>query len=170
MKPNKVVCRKVNGKKVCKMIFPKNKKVYKERAATAARAQKKEKSRKAARKAEIQKLKKKVAAAKKRQAAKKAAAAKKLKAARAQRERRAKALKKARENRQEKARARRNRVVRRCTSTQRWAKCTAHPIAWYTDCKGPGTQRVTWKRCGFLNAGGQYLCKRTTCRMVRVRI
>merc|ERR1712100_571526 len=156
-----------------------------------ARAQKKEKSRKAARKAEIQKLKKKVAAAKKRQekyhkrkaaakkaeksqkkkhhaekakkqAAKKAAAAKKLKAARAQRERRAKA--------QKKARARRNRVVRRCTSTQRWAKCTAHPISWYTDCKGPGTQRVTWKRCGFLNAGGQYLCKRTTCRMVRVRI
>merc|ERR1712199_51678 len=114
--------------------------------------------RKAARKAEIQKLKKK------------AAAAKKLKAARAQRERRAKALKKARENRQKKARARRNRVVRRCTSTQRWAKCTAHPIAWYTDCKGPGTQRVTWKRCGFLNAGCQYLCKRTTCRMVRVRI
>merc|ERR1711934_305577 len=127
-----------------------------------------------ARKAEIQKMKKKVAAAKKRQAknqaAKKAAAAKKLKAARAQRARRAKALKKARENRQKKARARRNRVVRRCTSTQRWAKCTAHPIAWYTDCKGPGTQRVTWKRCGFLNAGGQYLCKRTTCRMVRVRI
>merc|ERR1711907_114730 len=138
--------------------------------------------RKAARKAEIQKLKKKVAAAKKRQkkkhhaekakkqAAKKAAAAKKLKAARAQRERRAKALKKARENRQKKARARRNRVVRRCTSTQRWAKCTAHPISWYTDCKGPGTQRVTWKRCGFLNAGGQSLCKRTPCRMVRVRI
>merc|ERR1712196_433568 len=194
MKPNRVVCRKVNGKKVCKMVFPKNKKVYKERAAkarakykkallvqklarakraaAAARAQKKEKSRKAARKAEIQKLKKKVAAAKKRQEKyhERKAAAKKLKAARAQRERRAKALKKARENRQKKARARRNRVVRRCTSTQRWANCTAHPIAWYTNCKGPGTQRVTWKRCGFLNAGGQYLCKRTTCRMVRVRI
>merc|ERR1712010_374372 len=35
MKPNRVLCRKVNGKKVCKMVFPKNKKVYKERAAKA---------------------------------------------------------------------------------------------------------------------------------------
>merc|ERR1712118_317462 len=76
----------------------------------------------------------------------------------------------ARAIRDKKERAYKNRAVRKCTTTDKWANCTAHPISWYTNCKGAGTSRPTWRRCGFLNAGGQYLCRRVTCRNVRVRI
>merc|ERR1712139_43034 len=93
-------------------------------------------------------------------------AEKRLKAARKAEQKRARALAAARAAARKKERARKNKVVRRCTSRNTWANCTAHPISWHTNCKGTGTQRLTWKRCGFMNAGGQYLCKRTTCRMV----
>merc|ERR1712072_196377 len=130
---------------------------YQKRKAAAKRAMKEQKKKKHTELALKQAIKKKKAE-------------KKLKAARAQRARRAAALRRARAAAARKERARKNRVVRRCTSTNAWANCTAHPISWYTNCKGAGTSRPTWKRCGFMNAGGQYLCKRTTCRMVRVRI
>jgi len=53
--------------------------------------------------------------------------------------------------------------VRKCRKryARWWANCTAHPISWYTNCKGGGRQRVTWRRCGFMNAGGQYLCQKS---------
>merc|ERR1712072_1238464 len=73
-----------------------------------------------------------------------------------------------------KERAWKNVKVRKCTTrhSRRWANCTAHPISWYTNCKGGGAARVTWRRCGFMNAGGQYLCQRPYrhCVMVRRRL
>merc|ERR1711907_253948 len=75
--------------------------------------------------------------------AKKAAAAKakaaKAKHAKEQKVKADKALAKARAIRDKKERAHKNRVVRKCTTTDRWANCTAHPISWYTNCKGAGT-------------------------------
>merc|ERR1712205_207798 len=39
----------------------------------------------------------------------------------------------------------------------RHAKCTAHPLSWYTNC--PKGRRAGWKRCGFLKLGGQFRCR-----------
>merc|ERR1712139_607350 len=46
------------------------------------------------------------------------------------------------------------------------AKCTAHPLSWYTNC--PKDRRSSWTRCGFMNLGGQYKCKhhKKECKMV----
>merc|ERR1712072_429190 len=37
------------------------------------------------------------------------------------------------------------------------AKCTAHPLSWYTNC--PKGRRAGWKHCGFLKMGGQFRCR-----------
>merc|ERR1712054_73431 len=122
-----------------------------------------ENARKVARSKKIAALKRKAAAAAKAKAAK-------AKHAKEQKAKADKALAKARAIRDKKERAHKNRGGRKCTTTDKWANCTAHPLSWYTNCKGAGTSRPTWRRCGFLNAGGQYLCRRFTCRNVRVRI
>merc|ERR1712146_534097 len=79
-----------------------------------------------------------------------------------------------RANKVAKERAWKNVKIRKCSNYTRdsWANCTAHPISWYTNCKGGGTSRPTWRRCGFMSAGGQYLCRRTyqACKWVRRRI
>merc|ERR1712054_725143 len=125
---------------------------------------------KAAAQKNIRENARKVARSKKIAALKRKAAAAKAKHAKEQKAKADKALAKARAIRDKKERAHKNRVVRKCTTTDKWANCTAHPLSWYTNCKGAGTSRPTWRRCGFLNAGGQYLCRRVTCRNVRVRI
>merc|ERR1712078_95858 len=139
--------------------------------AQAAAKAKKAAAAKAAAQKNIRENARKVARSKKIAALKrKAAAAAKAKHAKEQKVKADKALAKARAIRDKKERAYKNRVVRKCTTTDKWANCTAYPISWYTNCKGAGTSRPTWRRCGFLNAGGQYLCRRVTCRNVRLRI
>merc|ERR1712185_732271 len=61
----------------------------------------------------------------------------------------------------QKERAWKNVKIRKCARKYRdwWAKCTAHPLSWYTNCKGGGTQQLRWVRCGFMSAGGKYLCR-----------
>merc|ERR1711907_92732 len=138
--------------------------------AQAAAKAKKAAAAKAAAQKNIRENARKVARSKKIAALKRKAAAAKAKHAKEQKAKADKALAKARAIRDKKERAHKNRVVRKCTTTDKWANCTAHPLSWYTNCKGAGTSRPTWRRCGFLNAGGQYLCRRVTCRNVRVRI
>merc|ERR1711904_218844 len=138
--------------------------------AQAAAKAKKAAAAKAAAQKNIREKARKVARSKKIAALKRKAAAAKAKHAKEQKAKADKALAKARAIRDKKERAHKNRVVRKCTTTDKWANCTAHPLSWYTNCKGAGTSRPTWRRCGFLNAGGQYLCRRVTCRNVRVRI
>jgi len=139
-------------------------------AAAKARQEKYEKKKAAAKKKQQEQTKKHHAEKAAKQLAKKKAAAAAAAAAKEQKAQRAKALAKARALRAKKERAHKNRKVRKCTNYDTWANCTAHPISWYTNCKGTGTSRVTWKRCGFMSAGGQYLCRRTTCKMVKVRV
>merc|ERR1712093_825211 len=145
--------------------------------AKAAEVRKKFKKAQAAAKAKAEtkqqeKLKKHQAEQATKQRAKKKAAEKKAKAAKEQKVKKAKALAEARALRDKKERAHKNRVVRKCTNHDTWANCTAHPISWYTNCdtRVAGTSRVTWRRCGFMSAGGQYLCRRHTCKMVKVRV
>jgi len=75
---------------------------------------------------------------------------------------------------QAKEKAWKNTKVKRCRTrnSRWWANCTAHPLSWYTSCKGGGTRRVTWARCGFMRLGGKYLCERSwrQCWMQRRRI
>merc|ERR1712093_252684 len=143
------------------------------RAKVAAAKKRQERYRKrkaAARKAQMEQTTKKHAEKALKARAKKKAAERMAKAFKAERAKRARALARARAIRAKKERAHKNRVVRRCSNSDSWANCTVHPISLWTNCKGAGTSRVPWRRCGFWNAGGQYLCRRTTCRMVRVRV
>merc|ERR1712072_516608 len=52
-----------------------------------------------------------------------------------------------------------NKKVRVCWihTYYKHAKCTAHPLSWYTNC--PKGRRAGWKRCGFLKLGGQFRCR-----------
>lgn len=161
---------KENAKKVArgKKIAALKKKL----AAAKARQAEYEKKKAEAKTKQQEKLKKHQAEQAAKQRAKKKAAEKKAKAAKEQKEKREKALAEARALRDKKERAHKNRVVRKCTNHDTWANCTAHPISWYTNCdtRVAGTSRVTWRRCGFMSAGGQYLCRRHTCKMVKVRV
>merc|ERR1711907_561696 len=166
-----VTHNKKKAKKLAKKYSKPAKKAQKLFAlAQAAAKAKKAAAAKAAAQKNIRENARKVARSKKIAALKRKAAAAKAKHAKEQKAKADKALAKARAIRDKKERAHKNRVVRKCTTTDKWANCTAHPLSWYTNCKGAGTSRPTWRRCGFLNAGGQYLCRRVTCRNVRVRI
>jgi|ERR1712093_15745 len=126
-------------------------KAGKEKAAKRAAEKKHKEARAKAERAA--KAERRAKAAKKERAAKKAAEKlkkKREKDAKIQAERRAK------ENK-----CKRTTVVLKSTHF-RWAKCTAHPLSWYTNC--PKGRRSGWKRCGFMRAGGQYRCRYTVSK------
>merc|ERR1711939_796986 len=66
-----------------------------------------------------------------------------------------------------KEKAHKNKKVKVCWlhTYYKKAKCTAHPLSWYTNC--PKGRRAGWTRCGFMKLGGRYNCRhrQRRCKM-----